>query len=159
MKVINIHRRIIKQPKEQIAALFSTLATKEDKIWPKEQWPPMIFKEGLAPGNAGRHGPIKYSVDKIITDELIQFRFTSPKGFDGVHRLEIAATEAAHTEIKHTIDMRTKGKATLIWLFAIRWLHDALLEDAFDKVENYFSKKEKRTKWNVWVRFLRKVLK
>lgn len=52
--------------------------------------------------------------------------------------------------------MNTDGKATLIWTFAIRILHNALIEDGFDKLENNFSDKQKSTEWNFWVRFLRK---
>ena len=41
MKVINIHKRIINQPNDQISCLLDTLSTKEDKIWPYEKWPAM----------------------------------------------------------------------------------------------------------------------
>ena len=54
--------------------------------------------------------------------------------------------------------MNTKAIATLTWAFAIRWLHDALIEDAFDKVENFFTGKNNKTEWNIWVRFLREIL-
>ena len=40
------------------------------------------------------------------------------------------------TEIKHTIDMNTYGKGTLMWTLVIRPLHNALIQDAFDKIEN-----------------------
>jgi anaerobic C4-dicarboxylate transporter len=63
------------------------------------------------------------------------------------------------TDIKHSILMQTKGTDTFLWLFVIRWLHDALIEDAFDKVENQFSEKKKKTPWNQWVKFLRSIFK
>ena len=59
-------------------------------------------------------------------------------------------------EIRHTIDMHTTGKETLLWTFAIRSLHNALMEDSFDKLENNFSDKRKSTEWNMWVRFIKK---
>ena len=52
--------------------------------------------------------------------------------------------------------MKTSGWATLKWVLAIRWLHDAFIEDAFDKVENNLSGSNKRTEWSKWVIFLRK---
>ncbi len=55
--------------------------------------------------------------------------------------------------------MNTEGKGTLIWIFAIRSLHNALIEDAFDKLENNFSNNIKFTKWNMCVRFIRKQIK
>jgi hypothetical protein len=54
--------------------------------------------------------------------------------------------------------MTTSGSATLKWALAIRWLHDAYIEDAFDKVENYFTKDKKISKWSWWVKTLRKIL-
>ena len=54
--------------------------------------------------------------------------------------------------------MNTKGKGTLIWTFAIGSLHNALIEDGFDKLENNFSKNQKLSQWNFWVRFLRKLI-
>ncbi|MDY8137441.1 hypothetical protein [Aquimarina sp. 2201CG5-10] len=159
MKVLNIHKRIINQPKQQVANLLGTLASREDKIWPFENWPRMKFKEGIQPGAKGGHGPIRYSVETYDPNVLIQFRFYKPKGFNGIHKLEISEIDETHTMLKHTIDMQTSGVGIFSWFFAIRWLHDALIEDAFDKVENNFGTTSKKTNWNLWVRFLRKVLK
>ena len=55
--------------------------------------------------------------------------------------------------------MTTEGLSTLKWTLAIRWLHDAYIEDAFDKVENYFTEKKKSSKWSLWVKTLRKIMK
>ena len=52
--------------------------------------------------------------------------------------------------------MNTVGKGTLIWIFGIRSLHNALIEDGLDKLENDFLENKKMSKWNFWVRFLRK---
>ena len=155
MKVLNIHKRIINQPKTNITKLLETLATENDKIWPNEKWPAMRFKEGVKIGSKGGHGPIRYSIEKYSND-LIQFRFSKPYGFNGIHKFEISALSEEETEIKHTIEMHTVGKATFLWLFVIRSLHNALIEDAFDKLENNFLEKQKSTKWNFWVKFLRK---
>ncbi|MFT5646970.1 MAG: hypothetical protein ACI976_001656, partial [Aureispira sp.] len=37
----------------------------------------------------GGHGPIGYVVQKYIPNELIQFRFTKPQKFVGIHQFEI----------------------------------------------------------------------
>lgn len=159
MKVVNIHSRILHQPKAAISALLETLATKNDGMMPIENWPAMRLKEGLKVGSKGGHGPIRYTVNKYSPGKLIQFEFTKPKGFHGLHRFEIVELENAQTELKHTIEMNTTGIGTVIWTLAIRWLHDALIEDAFDKVENHFSTARKKTEWNIWVRILRRGLK
>ncbi len=156
MKVLNIHKRIIKQPKEKVTEVLKTLATESDKIWPKEKWLEMKFKDGIKVGAKGGHGPIRYSVEKYNPDEIIQFRFSKPEGFNGIHKFEITELDTHTTEIKHTIDMNTTGKGTYNWLFAVRSLHNALLEDGLDKLENNFSTEQKSTNWNFWVKFLRK---
>ncbi len=156
MKVLNIHKRILNRPKNEVVEILKTLSTDNDKIWPKDQWPPMRFKGGLKIGAKGGHGPIRYAVEKYNPNEIIQFRFSRPNGFNGIHKFEINAVADAKTEIKHTIDMRTVGKGTLAWVFGIHSLHNALIEDGFDTLENNFLEKKKSTTWNFWVRFLRK---
>ena len=159
MKVINIHRRRIAQPKEKIAELFSTLASDNDMMLATDKWSPMILDKGLKAGSKGGHGPIGYSVKKYMPGKLVEFQFSKPKGFIGTHRFELSELQQNETELKHTIDMKIVGPALLSWPLAIRWLHDAYIEDAFDKVENHFSIEKKKSQWSVWVKFLRRLLK
>ena len=156
MKVLNTHQRILNQPKNKVVAFLETLSTENDKIWPKEKWPPMKFNDGIKVGAKGGHGPIRYSVETYNPNELIQFRFSKPHGFNGFHKFEIHELSKNKTEVKHTIDMNTVGKGTLIWILGVRSLHNALIEDGFDKLENNFLEHKKSTKWNFWVKFLRK---
>lgn len=158
MKVLNIHQRTVAQPLEEIAALLETLATKQDKIWPKEHWPKMKLDKGLTVGSTGGHGPIAYVVKQYLPNSLVTFEFLAPKGFSGIHQFELKALGEQHTEIKHVIDMKLSGLGLISWPVAIRWLHDALIEDAFDKIENQFSTEQKKTPWNLWVKILRRLL-
>ncbi len=158
MKILNIHKRILNEPKENITELLATLSTENDRIWPKEKWPAMRFKSGIGLGAKGGHGPIRYTVEKYDPQSLIQFRFSSPKEFNGIHKFEICELSSTQTKIKHTIDMKAIGKGTLIWNLAVRSLHNALIEDAFDKLENNFLHEPKITEWNSWVKCLRKIM-
>ncbi len=159
MKVINIHQRIIHQPKSAVAELFNTLASKNDLMLATNKWPAMKLDIGLTVGSKGGHGPIRYTVEAYSPGESIQFRFSKPRGFHGFHRFDIVAIDAHTTEIRHELDMNTSGLALLTWPLVIRWLHDALIEDAFDKTENHFSTQKKTTPWNAWVKLLRWLLK
>tara|TARA_R110000868_G_scaffold166151_1_gene400088 strand:+ start:5817 stop:6311 length:495 start_codon:yes stop_codon:yes gene_type:complete len=158
LKVLNIHKRTIHQPKSKVSELLKTLSTENDLIGPKENWPEMKFKDGIQVGAKGGHGPIRYTVEKYDPNEIIQFRFSKPIGFNGIHKFEIRELSDKQTELKHTIDMNTEGKATLKWLFVIRSLHNALLEDGFDKLENIFSNEKRHSEWNIWVKMIRKQL-
>jgi hypothetical protein len=155
MRVINSHKRIINEPVEKVAKVFETLATVEDEIWPSSSWPSMRFKKGVKLGNRGGHGRICYTIIDFIPGEHIKFEFTKPKGFIGTHEFRIKAISQDTSQISHIIKMNTTLEASLIWVFVIRWLHDALIEDAFDNVENYFSEAKKTTTYNLWVKILR----
>ena len=159
MKVINVHKRVINQPKEEVSKLLKTLATQDDKIWPNKKWPAIRFKDGLVLGAKGGHGIIRYTITNYVVGEHIKFQFTKPKGFYGTHEFNIVAINSNKVEINHIIKMNTSGLATFSWLFAIRWLHDALTEDALDKIENQFSEKQIATPYSVWVKILRAYFK
>lgn len=158
MKVINIHKRELHQPKSELARVFNTLATDNDMMLATDKWPRMKLDKGLQVGSKGGHGPIKYFVSKYQPEKSITFQFDLT-GFNGFHRFDITALATNKTELSHTIEMTTTGSATLKWTLAIRWLHDAFIEDAFDKVENHFTKDKKSSKWTLWVKTLRRVMK
>jgi len=158
MKVLNIHSRIIQKPFEVTSLLLDSLATEVDPIWPSEHWPKIKFKNGLQVGSKGGHGIVRYSIEKYIPNQYIEFKFSKPKGFFGIHKFEIIKKDQYSSEFIHTIDAHMKGIALITWPLAIRPLHNALIEDAFDKVEGLYSSEEKKTAWSPWVRFLRKLL-
>lgn len=155
MRVINSHKRIINQPKEKVSDLFKTLATTNDQIWPAKNWPAMCFKEGLKIGSRGGHGRIHYTIIAFEAGNHIKFKFTKPNGFNGTHELSIKAMSEHASEIHHLIKMNTTLKASFLWVVVIRWLHDALIEEAFDNVQNYFSEEKKTATYSQWVVFLR----
>lgn len=155
MKVTNCHKRIINQPKEKVSLLFDTLATSEDLIWPVQNWPAMRLKQGLKSGSQGGHGQIRYTVIEFKPRTSIKFEFTKPIEFKGTHELILLELSENVSELRHTIKMNTTFIASLLWLFVIRWLHDALIEEAFDNVENYFQNEEKNIRYTLWVKILR----
>lgn len=159
MKVLNIHKREIQQPKYKVEALFKTLASDNDLMLATHKWSPMILDKGLQVGSKGGHGPMKYHVIHYKPENYIVFKFDM-KGFDGVHQFVISEIDSKTTQLSHTIAMTTSGVATLKWIFVIRCLHDAYIEDAFHNVENHFATNTKRrTAWSLWVRLLRKIIK
>ena len=159
MRVVNRHKRIINQPKETVSQLFKTLATAKDQIWPSQNWPKMYFTEGLKVGSQGGHGQIRYTIIDFKPGEHIKFEFTKPEGFKGTHELNIKALSNDASEINHMINMNTTFKSSLLWVFIIRWLHDALIEDAFDNIENHFSEEKIKSSYNLRVIILREVYK
>jgi hypothetical protein len=142
MKVENIHTRMYPVEKELIWSYIEKISSKEDQIWPFENWPRMILRPKLSVGASGGHGPIRYFVEAIDIGKRIVFRFTSPKGFVGTHSLEMEQV-ADQVKLSHKIEMEISANALLSWPLIIRPLHDALIEDAFTKLEVSLGLKKK----------------
>lgn len=158
MQVRNVHERVLSAPLPRVGALIDGLASAQDGLWPRHLWPPMRLDRPLAVGAAGGHGPVRYVVEAYEPGREVRFRFTGPRGFVGGHRLEAVAHPAGGVRLRHTLEMRIRGAARLTWPLVFRPLHDALLEDAFERAETGLGLPPRRTPWSPWVQLLRRLL-
>jgi hypothetical protein len=155
MDVLNIHERELRAGSAEVGALIDSLASDQDRLWPRTFWPPMRLDRPLGPGAAGGHGPIAYVIEEYRPGQLVKFRFTSPRGFDGHHWLEILPGAEHYTRLRHTIQMRISGWALLSWPFVVRHLHDALLQDALALAQASLGIAPVVSPWSWRVKFLR----
>ena len=154
--VVNIHERVYEAPMPEVAALVATLASKDDRFWPYECWPRMKFDRGLVPGASGGHGPVRYQVESVDPASEVIFRFTGPSGFDGGHALTVTSVSDSVTRLRHEIRLCPRGLARLTWPLFFRPMHDALLEEAFDKAARELgSPPESPHRRSIWVQLLR----
>ena len=158
MKVMNVHERKMAYPASSVGALIDTLASKNDKLWPHEKWPPMKLDKGLQVGARGGHGPIRYTIQSYYPGKSVRYEFTGPKGFDGYHAfvLDEASDEVM---LRHIVEMKARGAAAITWPLVFGPLHDALMEDGFDKAEKNLGGNPTRQPWTWWVRTLRWILR
>jgi hypothetical protein len=154
MNIRNVHSKDIAAPTSAVGALLDSLAGPDDKLWPKESWPPMRFDKGLQVGARGGHGPIRYVVESYTPGEAVMFRFLGPRGFNGRHGFTVSSTDG-RTVLMHSLTMNTTGIALLSWPLVFRPLHDALLEDALTKAEHNIVGRGESRKWSWYVRCLR----
>jgi hypothetical protein len=159
MKITNKHSRIINKPISEVAVILNSLSSNNDQLWPREKWSPMELDRDLSNGATGGHGPIQYVVTEFKPGRKINFRFIKPSSFQGNHWFELNEKEEGKTEITHTISMNVSGSAIISWMMIIRPMHNALIEDSFDKVQLNLGLNFQRKKWSPWVRFLRGILK
>lgn len=147
MPVYNVHERLLP---DAAGSLIDDL----DQIWP-EVWPRMWLDRPMAVGASGGHGLIRYTVDSYVPGEWVRFRVTAPRGFVGFH--EFTSHDApGGTVLRHTIAMSLHGSARLIWPLAIRWLHDAMIEDILDRAEHALTGSVAHpSQWSPYVRLLR----
>ncbi len=153
MKIVNIHSRHLPASVAQIGQLLATVASADDRVWPHENWPRMQLDRPVQVGAVGGHGPIQYRVAIYWPQECVRFEFTS--GSVGWHELQLQATGEHTCLITHTIQTQPNWKFRIAWLLVIRYMHDALVEDLFDKLEAQFHPLTQPKRWNVLVKLLR----
>ncbi len=158
--VINRHERILSAPIESVGYLIDQLASSNDSVWPHNRgWPPMKFDRPLQVGAVGGHGPIGYTIDQYSPSQKIIFRFTAPKGFIGTHGLYLERINENHTRLTHVLEAELEGNMRFSWTLLIRYMHDALVEDALDNAQILFEPNTKRQTWSWYVKFLRFVMR
>ncbi|SFQ71556.1 hypothetical protein SAMN05421810_11464 [Amycolatopsis arida] len=134
MAVLNTHERRLPGSAAEVGALLDSLASGDDRLWPRDRWPAMRFGRPLGAGAAGGHGMVRYTIDSYVPGRWIRFTFTRPTGFRGFH--EFTVHENGHgATLRHTMAVRLCGSGRLLWPLLFRWLHDALLEDCLDRAE------------------------
>ncbi|KUH40588.1 MULTISPECIES: hypothetical protein [Streptomyces] len=156
MGVHNVHERLLAATEDEVGAVIDTLASGEgDLLWPGRDWSPMEFDRPLGPGAVGGHWPVGYTVTGYVPGRWIRFEFTRPRGFRGFHELAVLPAGPGRTRLHHTLTMTTGGWARITWPLAFRPLHDACLEDAFDRAELACTGGVARpARWSPYVRLL-----
>ncbi|HET9449458.1 MAG TPA: hypothetical protein VFO83_01175, partial [Aggregicoccus sp.] len=158
-EVRNVHQRLFAVPPERLAPLLDSLSSRNDRLWPLEQWPRMRFDRPLGVGASGGHGPIRYDVERYEPGRAVVFRFRAPRGFHGTHALFVEDAEGGAT-LRHVLEMDTRGPALVSWPLLFRPLHDALIEDALDKAElALLGRVEHPARWSWRVKLLRSLLR
>ena len=158
MKIFNRHDRIIPAEQDAVGSVLNSLSGPEDALWPREVWPPMVLDSALKVGAAGGHSAVRYRVSEFVPGRRAVFQFDRAGlmgGVDGRHYFEIVPRRG-HVIIRHDLEGDCDLGMWLEWTFLVKPLHNAVIEDAFDKVESRFSGTAvKRSHWGSWVRFLR----
>lgn len=155
MKVLNVHCCELDVNQIQAGELIDSLASKEDRLWPKHIWPRMEFDRSLEVGAKGGHGPIRYFVKEYILCNSIKFRFTGPIGFNGYHGYKIISSPEQPVVLRHTLKMNTCGLAILSWPLIYRPMHNALIKDSLATAQVSLGLPAKMQAWSLWVKILR----
>lgn len=162
MRVVNKHERSVTTNAEDAAAIFESLGTRKDRLWPKQSWPPMRLDAPKSAGGSGGHGPIRYTVTDHQPGARTTFTFENEglsRGLVGTHTFELEPLGADSFVARHVIDATLRWPAIVLWPLVIRPLHDALVEDALDNFEKETtSTVANPNRHSPYVRFLRSIL-
>ncbi|MFE2286712.1 SRPBCC family protein [Streptomyces sp. NPDC059443] len=154
----NFQQRTIDAPAAEVSALLDRLGSPQDRIWPAQAWSPLRLDAGLAVGSSGGHGMIRYSVAAYEPGRRVRFTFAPGLGMTGYHEFLITPEGPDRCRVSHTAAGRLEGKMRLLWPLAIRWMHEALLQDFFDNIQRAATNHLPHpARWSVRVRLLRLV--
>ena len=133
MRILNVHDRELDAPPAAVDDLLSGLGGPTDRLWPVERWPdtPLILDGPPEPGSSGGHGLIRYRVTRREPGRLLAFRFTGPRGLEGVHRFEIEPAGEDRSVLRHVLDADVGLRMRPV-VPALERAHDLLLEDLLD---------------------------
>ncbi|GAA3840548.1 hypothetical protein GCM10022243_03670 [Saccharothrix violaceirubra] len=129
-----------------------TLLDRMMELWPADHWPPLRLDRPLGVGADGGHGFVRYTCTAYEPGARVEFTFAPGLGLVGTHTLYVVPGG-----LRHVLRGKATGSMRLWWPLAIRWLHDALMEDLFDNAEKAAGRTPARpVRWSWWVRKLRK---
>jgi hypothetical protein len=154
--VHNVHQRLVAAPVEEVGPLLDLLGGPRDVLWPTPEWEPMVLDRPVAVGAAGGHGPIRYRVTAHEPGRRVEFTIEPGLGLHGRHTFTAEPAGARGTLLRHVAEGRLSGPMVLAWPLAVRWGHDAVLEDLLDNAERAVGHPPARpARWSPWVRMLR----
>ncbi|WP_158843020.1 SRPBCC family protein [Saccharothrix deserti] len=121
------------------------------ELWPSDRWPALVLDRPLGVGADGGHGFVRYHCTHYVPGQRVEFAFSPGLDVVGTHVLE-----AVPGGLRHTLAGRPRGLMRLWWPLAVRWLHDALIEDLLDNAARAAGHPPVHpARWSAWVRLLR----
>lgn len=155
--VRNVHERLLPLPADTVGPLLDRLGGPGDALWPSPAWAPMVLDRPVAVGAAGGHGPIRYRVTAYLPGRSVEFTLDPGQGLHGTHVLAVEPAGSGRSVLRHVVEGRVSGPMRLLWPLAVRWMHDAVLEDLLDRAEASLGVGPARpARWSPWVRLLQR---
>lgn len=154
----NEHSRRLAAPPAEAGALLALLGGAHDRLWPADDWMPMTLDRPLGVGARGGHADIRYAVTAYQPGRRVEFTFVPPTSLVGWHAFEVDAAPDGSAVLRHVLEAEPRGTYRLLLPLAVRWIHDAVLEDLLDRAEIAVGTVPARAaRWSPWVRLLRLV--
>jgi hypothetical protein len=136
MKIVNKHKRKIRQSADKVFSELTKMGTKEDRIWPMRSMP---FKrtEGDMKVNETyeTHGKIKAVLTQYQKNKQITWTADLPF-LKGYHAFHIIQHDELSVEIEHVLIAKLALWFVPVWFFKVRTLHDDIIESLFDNLEH-----------------------
>ena len=86
----------------------------------------------------------------------VEFQFTGPTGFNGSHSFTATSHSNRSTLLRHELVVSSRGAAVFTWPFFFRPLHNAVIEESFDRaLQECGSLPDVAYKRPLWTKMLR----
>lgn len=157
--VRNVHERELPVPAEALGPLLDRVGGPDDPLWPSPAWMPMILDGPLEALPTGGHGPIRYRVTAYEPGRRIEFTFLPDGDAVGTHVLSVEPAGPGRSVLRHVLDVRATGLMHLMWPLAVRWAHDAVVEELLDRAELVLGSGPARpARRSPWARVLQRLM-
>ncbi|QKW10672.1 SRPBCC family protein [Streptomyces sp. NA04227] len=133
IKVRDVHERVVAASADRVGALIDRLSTWEDPVFPVPDWPPLRLDRPLGVGAVGGHGGLEYEVVAYEPGRRIRFDFL-PAG-TGHHELTVEPLGPDRCRLRHELFAPQGPADWLLWIAAIKPVHEAMVEELFDNAE------------------------
>lgn len=154
--VRNVHERMVAAPIERVGPLLDRLGGSRDVLWPTPAWQPMVLDGPVAVGAAGGHGSIRYQITAHEPGRKVEAAFVPGQGIDGWLAFTAEPVGSERTLLRVVAQARFSGAMVVAWPLAVRWAHDAVLEELFDNAQRVVGDEPERpVRRSPWVRLMR----
>lgn len=154
--VRNVHERTVAAPIARLGPLLDRLGGPRDVLWPTPAWQPMVLDRPVAAGAAGGHGSIRYRVTAHDPGRKVEVAFEPGQGIDGWLAFTAEPKTSGSTLLRIIAEAQFSGVMRLAWPLAVRWAHDAVVEELLDNAERAVGNgPERPARRSLWVRALR----
>ncbi|WP_147918425.1 DUF2867 domain-containing protein [Ruania zhangjianzhongii] len=141
----NAHERLVAAPIEWVGPLLDRLGGPNDMLWPSPAWQPMVLDRPMGVGAAGGHGSIRYRVTVHQPGRQVEVEFAPGQGLDGWFRITAEPSGLTHTLVRAVAEAQLSGVMVLAWPLAVRWAHDAVVEELLDNAERMVGNEPQRS--------------
>lgn len=156
----NVHTRVLACPQERAGELIDQIPGRSSPIWPVDHWPAMLLDGPLGVGADGGHGPIRYRCTAYEAGRKVEFTFAPGMMRPGAtHTFTVQDGPRPGTSVvRHEVLGRPTRLGALVWAAAIRPLHDAVIEDLFDRAQVAVGDPPpRRARWSPRVRITKSI--
>ena len=132
----NVHERVLAADIGRFAPLLAGLGGPDDRLWPSPEYEPLRLDGPVAPGVAGRNGPVRLHVSAYEPGRRVELTTERGEAIEGTFVWEIEPAGPGRTRIRQISEGRLSG--ALLWLWPlVRPQHDHCIESMFDRAEAF----------------------